>query len=118
METNSASEPTETTVNGRTINDRRDQTLPSWGFVVATDKFMSGWGGAAKGRSLYAISVENAKEADTVFASFKRRSEMKYVRIVRDIYRVKKAMRRGDHLSIADKTTADRFFEANGFGEK
>lgn len=107
----------------REVNDR---TMPLenrpagyfvWGYVVFTDSFMSGWGGAAKGRSLYALAVSSPAEAETVIASGKRRSEMKRPRIFRDRGRMLRSMKPNDHLSIADIASADRWFQADGFGE-
>ena len=76
------------------------------GYVVATDSFMSGWGGAKGGRSLYAIAVTSRDEIDVVMDNMKARSEMKRVR-----YNLSPpATRPGDHLKISDKSTAPRFF--------
>jgi hypothetical protein len=101
------------TRNGATINDRRTdaEREATIGYVVATDAFMSGWGGAANGRSLYAIAVSCAEEAHAVEDNMHNRSEMKRVRFSPALPR----LRSGDHLSIAGKTDARRFFIPGGF---
>jgi hypothetical protein len=100
-----------------TINDRRKDKTDSFAFVVFTDKFMSGWGGAANGRSLYALPVSNWDESARVIASGKRRSEMKRPRILRSYKALLRSVRRGDHLAIADRSEASRWYEPDGFGE-
>lgn len=105
------------------INDRRSNRYVKpapWAFVVFTDSFMSGWGGAAGGKSFYALAVRSPEEADRVLASGARRSEMKRGRIV-EVRRNGLPSTRGgprDHLSITDWTEAPRFYTANGFGEE
>lgn len=98
--------------NGATVNDRRGPapTGPAadcrWGFVVFTDSFMSGWGGAANGRSLYALEVSSPSVAELVLANGKRRSEMKRGRIVRfrkGGWLPNCRINPGDHLSIVDR---------------
>ena len=61
----------------RTADDKRR----TWGFVVATDSFMSGWGNA-QSRSLFAVPVKDHHQAEIVAANMRNRSEMKRVRIV------------------------------------
>lgn len=50
--------------------------------VVAKDKFMSGWGGAANGASRAAWAVPPDLNIDRVYDWVKRRKEMQYVNIV------------------------------------
>ncbi len=95
------------------INDRRSDESVPWGFVVFTDSFMSGWGGAQGGRSLYALAVCSPKEAETVLASGKHRTEMKRGRLVTALPR----LRAGDHLSITDREESPRWYEVDGFAE-
>ena len=52
------------------------------GFVVATDSFMSGWGGAERGKSLVARPVRSREELDMVTDVFNGRQEFKRVRFV------------------------------------
>ena len=100
------------------IEDRREERpngVFAYGFIVATDSFMSGWGGAEGGRSLYAVEVESEEEAYTVLANAKSRGDMKRARFVKTLDSVKRNLRRGDHLSITDKHSASRWFEPGGF---
>jgi hypothetical protein len=95
------------------IEDRRteEEKAATRGFVVATDKFMSGWG-LAPGRSLYALAVTaNDGQIETVTNNMSRRSEMKRVRFN---LRLPK-LRRGDHLSIEGPSCSPRFYTPNGF---
>jgi len=80
----------------------------AYGYVVAVDAFMSGWGLAKGGASIYAIRVANAKEARTVAQNMRDRKEMKAVRFRKDLPPVGP----GDHLSVADRKIAPRYFEA------
>jgi len=80
-------------------------TTKPYGYIIATDSFMSGWG-MAPGRSLYAIEVHSPQEADTVEANMKSRSEMKRVRFASKLPRVGAR----DHLSVKGRKEAGRFF--------
>lgn len=97
------------TLNDRRTDAERESTI---GFIVATDRFMSGWG-HAPGRSYFAVAFSTWDEAATVEANMRRRSEMKRVRVVGADYRPK--LTDADHLSIAGRTSASRFFRAGGF---
>jgi hypothetical protein len=96
------------------IDDRRTDTdkAKTVGFVVATDRFMSGWG-QAPGRSYFAIPLRSWDEADVVRENMEARSEMKRVRVVGKDYRPK--LHEGDHLSIRDMSDCSRFYEKGGF---
>jgi hypothetical protein len=83
------------------------------GFVVFTDSFMSGWGHADGGRSLYALEVTSLDQVDVLLANGKRRSDMKRGRFVRTLRNVRLGAR--DHLSITDKENASRWYEERGF---
>jgi len=98
-----------------TTDDRRSEAdkARTWGFVVATDSFMSGWGGAAGGRSIFAVPVRSPKEAEIVADNMRARSEMKRVRIVGHDY--KPRLRNGDHLSIRAMDNCARFYKPGGF---
>jgi len=102
------------TNTGAIIDDRRtdEQREITWGFIVATDSFMSGWG-MAKGKSYFAVPVANNEQARIVEANMRRRSEMKRVRFVLADYRPK--LQAGDHLSIMELDPKARFFQVNGF---
>jgi hypothetical protein len=99
--------------------------------VVATDRFMSGWGGAEKGKSYYAIAIESwqgrsnadaENDAYIVMANLKHRKEMSRVRWVKFIDPSRRMIgntRMGphDHLSITDRAHAPRFFVKDSFKE-
>ena len=50
--------------------------------VVATDKFMSGWGGANGGKSRVAWAVDDLSKTSKLFDWVNNRSEMKYANVV------------------------------------
>lgn len=97
------------------INDKRsvETAKQTWGYVVFTDAFMSRWGEANEGRSLYALAVRSPEEAEIVLANGKLRSEMKRGRIAR----VCPKPRRGDHLTVTDWVQAARWYEKGGFAK-
>jgi hypothetical protein len=95
--------------------DRRKDKRAPWGFVVFTDSFLSGWGHADGGRSLYALAVANDDEATTVLRAGARRTDMKRGRLVRTLRNVKMGPR--DHMAIVDRHEAARWYQANGFAE-
>lgn len=74
-------------------------------YVVANDKFMSGWGGCA--RSLVAIKCETSEEVDKATAWFNNRSDMKRVRTNLNLPKTKA----GDCLSVWTKETHSHIFE-------
>ena len=96
------------------IEDRRtDKGRKPAGYMVATDAFMSGWGGASGGRSLYAVACYTGEEADIVEDNFRNRTEFRRVRWVLSMNkdgtpRVK--MGRGDHLAVVDAGGAASFY--------
>lgn len=100
--------------SGGVIDDRRSDKdkARTWGFVVATDSFLSGWG-QAPGRSLFAVPVVNNKQAAIVAHNMGHRTDMKRVRIVGANYRPQ--LRDGDHLSIRDMSDCSRFYTPGGF---
>jgi len=87
------------------------------GYVVFTDSFMSGWGHAEGGRSLYALAVSGgpltSDECITVLRNGKDRSEMKRGRYVRKLPRLGPK----DHMSVVDKTIAPRWYVPGAFAE-
>ena len=102
------------TLNGAIIDDKRTEQdkAETVGFVVATDSFMSGWGGAPN-KSYFAVPFKTWEQADIVEANMRRRSEMKRVRVVTAPY--KPYLKNGDHLSIRDFSDCSRFYKVNGF---
>ena len=83
------------------IDDKRSdkEKKATIGFVVANDKFMSGWG-LAPGRSIVACAFHNKKDEEEVYYHFlNKRPEMKYLRVVYGKTYTPR-MKDGDHLSI------------------
>ena len=99
------------------IDDKRnDKTAPELGYVIATDKCMSGWG-MAPGRSLFAVPVDNDVEAAMVIFTMKtQRTEMKRPRLV-TAFRAdgtpRVRMSDDDHLSVRDRKDVSRFYHAD-----
>lgn len=98
-----------------TVKDEREDKSAAFGYVVFTDKFMSGWGGAAGGRSLYALACQEAGDADRLLAAGSRRSEMKRGRWVRTLRNVKGHMGPHDHISIVNREMAGPWYEPGAF---
>jgi hypothetical protein len=97
------------------IDDRRtdDERARTAYLVVATDRFMSGWG-KAPGRSLFAVPCDCLSQAKIVAANMHNRSEMKRVRIVyAKTYRPR--LSAGDHFSIRSMSDSSRFYAPGGF---
>ncbi len=97
------------------IDDRRTKRdkARTVGFVVATDSFMSGWGQARNGRSIFAVPLSSWEQSDIVEANMRARSEMKRVRVVGKDWKPK--LHAGDHLSIRGMEDCSRFYTAGGF---
>ena len=67
----------------KTVDDRNEsQKITHKWAIVAKDKCMSGWGGAAGGASRVAWAVESYASVDKVLDWVKSRKEMKYVNVV------------------------------------
>jgi hypothetical protein len=84
-------------------------------YVVATDKYLSGFGGAEGGKSIYVVMVHSPKEEEIVLRNMQRRSEMKNVRVQSMLPDVGPR----DHMHVVDKKEAARFFKEpnkGGFG--
>ena len=81
-----------------TIVDRRENKKEPVGYVVANDRFLSGWGGAAGGRSLIAYAYHDHNEMVARFNHCKRRSDFAYVRDNMHLPRLYD----NDHLVIHD----------------
>lgn len=84
------------------INDERTkaQKKATALYVVATDRFMSGWG-EALGNSYFAVAVPSLARANDVERRFRQRSEFKYIRINKHLPRGGKK----DHLSVSWDTS-------------
>lgn len=82
-------------------DDRRSEAdkEATVGFVVGTDRFLSGWG-QAPNRSLFAVPVKDFDQAEVVAENMRRRGDMLRVRIVGKDYRPR--LYDGDHFSIRD----------------
>lgn len=82
-------------------NDRRSEAdkVRTLGFVIATDKFMSGWGGAEGGSSYFAVPFTSYDDADLIEANMKVRPEMLRVRVVSAKYQPRTTY--AVHFSIA-----------------
>jgi hypothetical protein len=101
------------------LNDRRGERpggYYAYGFVIATDTFLSGWGQAQGGKSYYAIEVENETEAYIVMDNLKHRGDMKRIRFVKTLKNIRLGPR--DHLSVTDKFNAPRYFQEGSFAEE
>lgn len=91
-----------TIVDDRT-SEEKEKTR---GFVVATDRFLSGWGEAA-GRSLVAVPFSDADDCARVETRLRLRDEMLRVRIVGPAYRPH--LHPGDHLHIYNLRDSFRY---------
>ena len=78
------------------------------GFMVATDKFMSGWGEARNGRSLVACPVVSQRDLQHVEQTFDNRSEFLRVRFVGKDYLKTVRLYANDHLHVYNTCTAFR----------
>lgn len=94
-------------------DDREVKRKPGRGYVIAHDTFLSGWGGAGEGKSYYVMGVDTEPEAYVVMENFKARPEFKRVRFSSTLPR----FGRTDHVTIADRTIAPRYFEQGAFGK-
>lgn len=95
------------------IEDRRteEEKANTWAFVVCNDSFLSGWGLARGGRSLYALAVTSPAQAKIVLDNGRARSDMRRVRLNMRLPR----LREGDHLVIVGPSDAPRWYEPGGF---
>lgn len=65
-------------------------------YVNMTDKALSGWGKAERGRSLYCVECRTREQADAIAKAAEDRSEMKYITLAGQPRR----MQPGDHRKI------------------
>ena len=84
-----------------TIQDDRTDTDKgvTIGFVVATDKGLSGWGKATGGRSIVARPIRDREECDRVMRLFEDREGFLRVRYASGS-EYKPRLHSGDHLHI------------------
>ena len=82
-----------------------NETQPA--YVVANDKFMSGWGDAANKKNWFAVECYSPDQVDTILKAMDDRKEMTYVRVLyekpRDTAKVVVSLRRFDQLGGAWK---------------
>jgi hypothetical protein len=97
--------------NGAIVEDDTEGSIP-WGWVVCTDSFLSGWG-SAPARSLYALAVADARQANIVAHNARARSDMKRVRFMRNVRSMR--LKAGDHLRMVGPEQASRWYEEGGF---
>ena len=87
------------------LNDRREEhEMNARIFVVMNDKFLSGWGNASHGRSIFVVACPNISIAEKVtwFAENKR-SEMTHISVRRRSLKSALSSRRlrsNDHVSV------------------
>ena len=90
-------------------DDRTSAEIESTiGFMLATDKGMSGWGSARGGRSIVACPCVTADDADKVEKHFNSRPEFKRVRWVSG-NRLNIRIGSNDHCHIYNTTNSFRF---------
>lgn len=64
------------------VDDRTaEQKSTHQTLITATDKFLSGWGGAKGGLSKCAWACDTPEKADKIFGWVNNRTDMKYVNI-------------------------------------
>lgn len=95
----------------KSIGTKQDDRTPeeraaTQGFIVATDKALSGWG-QAPGRSIVVCPYISDEDKQAVLNRFNLRDEFRFVRDVGADWRPR--MRRGDHVHIYDTTTSFRY---------
>jgi hypothetical protein len=83
----------------------------SWGYVLANDSFLSGWGPATDKINTVILLVASYEEAMIVTENARRRSDMRRVRIVC----TKPRMRQHVLYSLMNRESAHRWYEKNGF---
>lgn len=88
-----------------TIKDDRnvDEHLSHNWLVIARDRFMSGWGGAAGGASIAVWACATLPEAEACEQWVRNRSEMRNVRLVREKNRTLARIRAAHvHVYVVD----------------
>ena len=87
------------------VSDKRtdlEREMDIAGYVIATDSFMSGWGGAEGGRSLVAVPFVDESDYELVQAHLNERGEMRRVRTasIKADGMPKVRLGKNDHLSV------------------
>ena len=83
-------------------DDRTPEQMKTYTYLVtATDRFMSGWGGASGGASKCAWACNSWSNAQKLFDWVSNRSEMKYVNITTGKWYPNAAH---IHIYVADET--------------
>jgi len=89
------------------------EEIPSaWGYVTATDSFMSGWGKARGKKNKVILPVKSLREAEVVAQNARNRSDMKYVSIRRT---KPNAAERGVLWSLMNRKNAAQWYKRGGF---
>jgi hypothetical protein len=89
-----------------------EEVSTTTGYVVATDRFLSGE--ICEGRSLVACPVTSDEDCEAVTRAFHKRPEFLRVRVVGERWvrgkslGIRSALRRGDHLHIYNTQTSFR----------
>ena len=93
-----------------TITHTRD--FPeAWGYVLANDTYLSGWGPAFWKTNVVVLPVRDHKEAETVAENARARTDMVRVRIV-----TRRPTMRPDRLySLMERDEASRWYDCGGF---
>lgn len=91
---------------------RNTQRYFERGYVVCKDKFLSGWGGAARGSSFVALGVEQPEDVDVIFRNAKDRGDMKGCEL-RSSYLFLERKRGNNHVTIADRETFGQWYNPN-----
>ncbi len=91
------------------IKDDRtpEEVTNTIGFVIATDKYMSGWGDA-KGKSVVAVPFTSEQDKEKILNRMNLRNEMKRVRITYG-KQYKPNLRQDDHLHIYNTINSFRY---------
>ena len=95
------------------IDDKRRGRKQAWGYVCFVDPYLSGWGTAEGGRSLYALAVDSHDGADRVIANGMRRGDMRNPKLVTELDLLRLEAR--DHLTVVDRRIAPRWYRKGGF---
>ena len=99
------------------IDDQRETCADSQ-FVVFTDTFLGGWGGASGGRSLLAFAVKTEDEIDNVLRAGGNRTDMIDGWVCPDLKNLHAFACEGDHLAIRDQEGCSRWYKTDGFNEE
>lgn len=100
------------------FNDQRISKNRPWGYVVCQATNLFGYRIDGNGRALYALAVKSEDEAKVVLRNAKRRKNISYSGLVRDLNADGTPlvdMRSSDHVSVVDQGLAeDLYLEKKG----